>query len=225
VRFQRAALATENQPRLIDPRAFQRYPVRAIALLLALQLPAPPHAATPICGTATPWPPSFSAQYDSVSDVAYATPSTVTFPMAKADGNVQYNMQMLASHPHRTSADSARVELRFWMHTLLEPGAIARAIISVPDTVAVRVTLPDSTKLAWLVIAKRPWGQREQSAVSSVTEDMFVQAPPDGLARFVSAPGAALDIRGRHLHLNADQLAEWRGIVRWAWCPDERYRR
>ena len=108
---------------------------------------------------------------------------------------------------------------------LLEPGAIARAIISVPDTVAVRITLPDSTKLAWLVIAERPWGQREQSAVSFITEDMFVQAPPDGLARLVSAPGAALDILGRHLQLTADQLAEWRGIVRWAWCPEERYRR
>jgi hypothetical protein len=199
--------------------------VRGIPLVFVLQLLASRGPATPICGTTTPWPPSFAASYDSVSDVAYATPSTVTFPMTKPDGNVQYNMQMLASHSHRTSTDSARVELRFWMHTLLEPGAISRAIVSVPDTVAVRVTLPDSTKLAWLVIAKRPWGQREQSAVSSVTEDMFVQAPPDGLARFVSASGAVLDIRGRHLHLSAHQLAEWRGIVRWAWCPDERYRR
>jgi len=158
-------------------------------------------------------------------DAVAAIVRRVVRPMTNADGNVQYNMQMLASHSHRTSTDSARVELRFWMHTLLEPGAIARAIISVPDTVAVRITLPDSTKLTWLVIAKRPWGQREQSAVSSITEDMFVQAPPDGLARLVSASGAALDIRGRHLHLSADQLAEWRGIVRWAWCPNERYRR
>ena len=195
----------------------------AIALLFALQLLVSPGPAAPICGTGAPWPPSFAALYDSVSDVAYATPSTVTFPNTKADGNVLYNMQMLASHSHRTSADSARVELRFWMQTLLAPGSIARAIISVPDTVAVRITLPDSTKLVWLVVARRPWGQREQSAVSSVTEDMFVQAPPDGLARFVSAPGAALDIRGRHLQLNADQLAEWRGIVRWAWCPAERH--
>lgn len=192
------------------------------ALLFALQLLVSPGPTAPICDTAAPWPRSFAASYDSASDVAYATPSSVTFPMTKADGNVQYNMQMLASHSHRTSTDSARVELRFWMHTLLEPGAISRAIISVPDTVAVRVTLPDSTKLTWLVIAKRPWGQREQSAVSSITEDMFVQAPPAGLARLVSAPGATLDIRGRHLHLSADQLAEWRGIVRWAWCPVER---
>jgi hypothetical protein len=196
--------------------------VPAIALLFTLQLVVLPSPATPICGTAAKWPPSFAVSYDSVSDVAYAAPSSVTFPMTKADGNVQYNMQMLASHSHRTSTDSARVELRFWMHTLLEPGAIARAIISVPDTVAVRITLPDSSKFAWLVIAKRPWGQREQSAVSSITEDMFVQAPPDGLARLVSAAGAALDIRGRHLQLSAEQLAEWRGIVRWAWCPDER---
>ena len=196
--------------------------MRAVPLLITLQLFTSLTPAIPLCGTGTPWPPSFAASYDSVSDVAYATPSTVAFPMTKADGNVQYNMQMLASHSHRTSTDSARVELRFWMHTLLEPGAIARAIISVPDTVAVRITLPDSSKFAWLVIAKRPWGQREQSAVSSITEDMFVQAPPDGLARLVSAPGAALDIRGRHLQLSAEQLAEWRGIVRWAWCPDER---
>jgi hypothetical protein len=209
---------------LIDPQALPRHPVRTIPLLFILQLPAFRSPASPICGTASPWPSSFAALYDSASDVAYAMPSTVAFPMTSADGNVQYNMQMLASHPHRTSTDSARVELRFWMHTLLEPGAIARAIISVPDTVAVRITLPDSARLAWLVIAKRPWGQREQSAVSSVTEDMFVQAPPDGLARFVSALGAALDIRGRHLQLSAEQLAEWRGVVRWAWCPDERYR-
>jgi hypothetical protein len=197
-------------------------PLRDIPFLFALQLFAAPGPATPICGTGAAWPSSFAAAYDSATDVAYATPSTVIFPMTERDGNVQYNMQLAASHPHRTSSDSSRVELSFWMHTLLEPGAIARAIISVPDTVAVRITLPDSTKLAWLVVAKRPWGQREQSAVSSITESMFVQAPPGELARFVSAPGAALDIRGRHLHLTAAQLAQWKSIVRWAWCPAER---
>ena len=192
-------------------------PLLSLLSLLGLTFPA-----APICGTSAAWPSSLTASYDSASDVAYARPSTVTFPMTKDDGNVQYNMQLSASHPHRTSGDSADVALIFWMHTLLKPGAIARAIISVPDTVAVRVTLPDSAKFGWLVVTKRPWGQREQSAVSSVTENMFVQAPPDELARLVSAPGAALDIRGRHLHLTAAQLAEWKSIVRWAWCPAER---
>lgn len=196
--------------------------MRGIVLLLVLQLLASPGPGAAICGTAAPWSPSFATSYDSASDVAYAMPSAVAFPMTRADGNVQYNMQLLASHPHRMSGDSAHVELVFWAHTLLERGAIARAIISVPDTVAVRVMLPDSSTLAWLVVAKRPWGQREQSAVSSVTENMFVQAPPDQLARLVSAAGATLDIRGRHLHLSAARLAEWRSIVRWAWCPAER---
>lgn len=187
-----------------------------------MQLFAAPGPPGPICGTGAAWPSSFAVSYDSVSDIAYPNPSAVAFPMTKDDRNVQYNMQISASHPHRTSGDSAHVELIFWMHTLLQPGAIARAVISVPDTVGVRVTLPDSTKLYWLVVTKRPWGQREQSAVSSVTENMFVQARPDELARLVSASGAALDMRGRHLQLTAAQLAEWRNIVRWAWCPAER---
>lgn len=192
-----------------------------IPFLFALQFLAGAGPATPICG-APKSSPSFTASYDSANDVAYVTPSTVVFPMSKADGNVQYNMQLLASHAHRTSADSAHVELVFWMHTLLEHGAISRAIYSIPDTVALRITLPDSGKLAWLVVARRPWGQREQSAVSSISESMFVQAPPDELARLVSASGANVDLRGRHLRLTAAQLAEWRRIVRWAWCPAER---
>lgn len=196
--------------------------MRGIPLLLALQLLALPGPGTPICGSSRPWPPAFAAFYDSLSDVAYAKPSAVAFPRTRADGNVAYNMKLEASHPHRTSADSAHVEFEFWMHTALERGAIARAMYSIPDTVPVRVTLDDSTRMAWLVVTRRPWGQREQSAAASVSESMFIEAPPAQLARLVSASSASIQLRGRRLAVNEAQLADWRAVVRWAWCPAER---
>lgn len=194
----------------------------SIPLLLALQLLAFPGPGTPICGSARPWPASFAAFYDSLNDVAYAKPSSIAFARTRADGNVGFNMKLAASHPHRASTDSAHVEFEFWMHTALEPGAIARAMYSIPDTVPLRVTLDDSTRMAWLVVTRRPWGQREQSAASSVSESMFIQAPAAQLAKLVSASSASMQLRGRRLLVNEAQLADWRAIARWAWCPAER---
>jgi hypothetical protein len=86
------------------------------------------------------------------------------------------------------AADSAKLTFEFWMDPELQRGAIARAMHSVPDTIGVRVTLADSTHLSWLVVAKRQRCEREQSAAASMSESMFVEAPPVQLARFYRPP-------------------------------------
>lgn len=196
--------------------------MRTIAALLALQLTAAPAATPPLCGRPEAWPASFHAFYDSLTDVAYASPSSIAFAKTKADGNVRFYMQLQASHAHRTSPDSAHLDLEFWMNTDLERGAIARAMYSVPDSAALRVTLDDSTRMVWLVVARRAFGERTQDPAASVSESMSVEAPAAGLARLLGAAGAGIELRGRTLHVTFAQLDGWRAVARWAWCPAER---
>lgn len=185
---------------------------------LALQ-----NVVAPLCGTGRAWPSGFVPTLDRGNGIEYVDASPVTFPLAKADGNVRYYLQLQAARKLDVAADSAVLSFEFWMNTELQHGAIPRAMYSVPpDTTPVRVTLDDTAHLSWIATSSHPWGQREQDAGSSVSESMFIHAPLNELARFVSSKRAVIQIRGRSLVVNESQLAAWWTIVRWAWCTSER---
>jgi hypothetical protein len=191
-------------------------------LLLILRLAAPAGSAA-ICGTNATWSPSFAASYDTLSGTKYAMPSAIAFPLTKADANVRYNLQLQAAQTAHAGADSAVLSFQFWMNTESRPGAISRGMYSdLPDSSLLRVAVDSSAPFVWVATSMHPWGEREHDAVSSVSQSIFIHAPPAELARTVSGATAVVEIRGRRLVVNAAQLAAWKEIVRWAWCPSER---